>query len=71
MAILKISTAHNPDRSISKLLQIFKFVSNPVNLQLGMLISSEAILRLLIHHSLTNDQMRPYFNLLLIPFKAN
>lgn len=42
-----------------------------VNLQLGMLISSE----MLIHHgrahesTLTNDQMRPYFNLLLIPFQ--
>lgn len=64
MEIFKISRAHVPGGSISKL-----------NLQLGMLISSETILRLLIHHSqahestLTNDQMRPYFNLLLIPFQ--
>lgn len=66
MEICKISRTHIPGRS-----KQFK----TTKLQLGMLISSETILRLVIHHSqarestLTNDKMRPYFNLLLIIFQ--
>lgn len=53
-------------------LQICTFVSELVKLQLGMLISLETVPRLFIHHTrahestLTNDQMRPHFNLILL-----